>query len=100
MSPIGLTVTTVCPGWIRTAMTADIQDQLPDILELDDAAGRIHRAIRAKKMFVAFPAAMAWKLRVLRWLPRSWRDKVLVTMAKRMMPAETNPTGRRSEPEA
>lgn len=84
VSRTGIQVTTICPGWIRTAMTADIQEQLPDILELDDAANRIHAGIRAKKKFIAFPAAMAWKLRVLSWLPRSWRDKILVTMANRM----------------
>jgi short-subunit dehydrogenase len=84
--PIGLTVTTICPGWIRTAMTAELQDRLPDILDLDVAAKRIHTAIRAKKTFVAFPAATARRLRFLGWLPRSWRDRILVTMANRMKP--------------
>jgi short-subunit dehydrogenase len=84
--PIGLTVTTICPGWIRTAMTADVQHRLPDILELEAAAARIHAAIRAKRSFLAFPTSMAWRLRILGWLPRSWRDRILATMANRMKP--------------
>jgi short-subunit dehydrogenase len=84
LRPIGVTTTTVCPGWIRTAMTREVAARLPNILELNDAAARIHAAIRAKKEFVAFPAGAAWQLRFLGWLPRSWRDRVLGTMTKRM----------------
>jgi short-subunit dehydrogenase len=84
--PIGLTVTTVCPGWIRTAMTKNLHDRMPGLLDVDAAAATIHAAIRAKKTFVAFPAGMAWQLRVINWLPRSWRDRILVTMANRMKP--------------
>ena len=82
----GVTTTTICPGWIRMAMTATVHEALPDIMELDAAAARIYKAIVAKKSFVAFPAGMAWKLRFLRLLPRSWRDTILVTMAQRMKP--------------
>lgn len=82
----GITTSIICPGWIRTAMTADIAHQLPDIIELDDAAARIHAAIKNRKPFVAFPAWTTFKLRILSCLPTSWRDHLLVTMLK---PAET-----------
>jgi hypothetical protein len=67
-------------------MTADVQNRLQNILDLDVAAARIYAAIRAKKTFIAFPAGMAWQLRVLGWLPRSWRDQILAKMANRMKP--------------
>lgn len=79
----GITTSIICPGWIRTAMTADIAEHLPDILELDAAAARIHAAIQKRTPFVAFPAWTAFKLRLLSCLPTSWRDHLLVTMLKR-----------------
>lgn len=78
----GVTTSIICPGWIRTAMTADIAEQLPDILELDAAAARIHEAIKNRTPFLAFPALTAFKLRLLSCLPTSWRDHLLVTMLK------------------
>jgi short-subunit dehydrogenase len=65
----GIVVTTICPGWIRTPLTANINVPHVDLMEVSDAARRIIEAIRAGKEFYAFPPAVAWRLRVLRLLP-------------------------------
>jgi short-subunit dehydrogenase len=69
----GITVTTVCPGWIRTPMTANLPVRVP-LMEVDVAARRIVQAIRRKKAFVAFPTSIVWQLRLLRWSPLFVRD--------------------------
>jgi len=82
--PLGLHVTTICPAWIRTPMTAPLHGKLPDMLELDDAIERIIRAIEKKQAFCAFPGATVRKLRILNWLPRSWQDALLARMVRQM----------------
>jgi NAD(P)-dependent dehydrogenase (short-subunit alcohol dehydrogenase family) len=74
LRPLGIAVTTICPGWIRTAMTAPLG--LPDsvMMEVDVAVGRMLAAVRKRKAFVAFPARLAWQVRLLRYLPRRISD--------------------------
>jgi short-subunit dehydrogenase len=82
----GIAVTTICPGWIRTPMTAKIDTPMPDLLELDDAVKRILKAIRARKAFVAFPRGSAFRVRLLGWLPSRVSDwlvsKMLANLSK------------------
>jgi short-subunit dehydrogenase len=72
--PLGIAVTTICPGWIRTPMTATLD--LPGVVMMDveEAARRILAALRARRTFVAFPAGLAWQARLLRHLPRRLGD--------------------------
>lgn len=84
--PLGIHVTTICPGWIRTAMTQSVQDSLPDILELEEGVRQILYAIRKKLPFYAFPRSVARKLRFLSWLPISWQDAYLGRMSQKIRP--------------
>jgi short-subunit dehydrogenase len=65
----GIAVTTICPGFVRTPMTDVNQFHMPWLLEADDAARRIVRAIRRRKKVYNFPWQMAILLKVSRWLP-------------------------------
>jgi short-subunit dehydrogenase len=76
----GITVTTICPGWIRTPMTAQIKKPMPGLMEVEDAARRIINGLRRRTPFLAFPRAVAWRLRLLRWLPSSWSDWLIRRM--------------------
>jgi NAD(P)-dependent dehydrogenase (short-subunit alcohol dehydrogenase family) len=69
LKPFGITVTTICPGWIRTPMTATVEIPASELMELPDAAQRILTAIRRRRSFYAFPPSTAWRVRLLRWLP-------------------------------
>src|SRR5207248_1574952 len=75
--PWGIHVTTICPGWIRTPMTAELHDKLPGILNVDVAVDRIVRAIEARRPFCTFPRQISWRMRMLNWLPYSWQDAAL-----------------------
>jgi short-subunit dehydrogenase len=76
----GIAVTTICPGWIRTPMTAQIKTPMPGLMEVHDAAARIINGLRRRTPFIAFPRAAAWRLRFLRCLPISWSDWLIRRM--------------------
>jgi NAD(P)-dependent dehydrogenase (short-subunit alcohol dehydrogenase family) len=65
--------TTICPGWIRSAMTASIRNP-PQMMEIEDAVREVVWAIRRKKVFHAFPPSRVWPLRLLRLLPSRMSD--------------------------
>lgn len=65
----GVAVTTVCPGFIRTPMTADNRHAMPFLLEADEAARRIIEAIRRGRKVYNFPWQAALLVKLVRWLP-------------------------------
>jgi short-subunit dehydrogenase len=84
VQPYGVDVTTICPGWIRTPMTANIKGPMPHLMEVATAARQILGAIRRRQRFFAFPRALAWRLRLLRWLPPSISDCVIASMIRKL----------------
>ncbi|MBI4375280.1 MAG: SDR family NAD(P)-dependent oxidoreductase [Elusimicrobia bacterium] len=62
----GVSIVTVCPGYIKSELTAkrDFR-RMPFLLQTEDGARRILHGIRAKKRLVAFPAPMAWFMRLV-----------------------------------
>lgn len=70
----GIRFTTICPGWVRTPLTANLNIPMPHLLEPEDAAARILDAVRRGKAFVAFPGPPARRLRLLRMLPCGLSD--------------------------
>ena len=74
LRPRGIDVTTICPAWIRTPLTAPLGLPDGDMMELEDAVRRIVEAIRARKPFVAFPRGTAWQARLLKYSPRPLAD--------------------------
>jgi len=76
VKPLGVHVTTICPGWIRTPMTEALVGKLP-MMDVESAGRQILRAIQKKKTFVAFPPLLVWRMRLLRWSPHFVRDWLL-----------------------
>jgi short-subunit dehydrogenase len=77
----GVAVTTVCPGFIRTPMTAKNPYPMPFIIDVDDAARRIARVIDARRGFAVVPWPMAIVGRILAVLPNFVFDRVLAGRA-------------------
>ena len=73
----GVKVTTICPGFIATAMTAKNPYPMPFIIEADDAARRIARAIDAGKSYAIIPWQMAIVGRILGVLPNAVYDRLM-----------------------
>ena len=55
----GVAVLTVCPGYIATPMTEKNPYPMPFLLDADEAARRIVRAIERRKRFYVLPWQMA-----------------------------------------
>jgi short-subunit dehydrogenase len=77
MRPRGVDVVTICPGFIATELTAKNPYRMPFLLEADDAARLVARAIERRKRFYVLPWPMALVGRVLKMLPRPIFDRVV-----------------------
>ncbi len=65
----GVKVVTICPGYIKTPMTAINPYPMPFILDADDAARRMARTIERQTTFTVIPWQMGLVGRVLKWMP-------------------------------
>lgn len=70
----GVRVVTVCPGYVRTPMTARNPYRMPFLLEADDAARRIAGAVARQARFYVLPRPMAVVGQLLKLLPRAVYD--------------------------
>lgn len=84
----GVKVTTICPGYIRTPMTAHNPYAMPFMLDADVAAKRMARAIARQTSFTVIPWQMGLVGRVLKILPR-WLYDLLFANAPHK-PRRTN----------
>ena len=76
LRPYGVAVTTICPGFVRTEMTAANKLPMPFLLDCDDATRRIVRAMRARRSVYNFPWPMYLLIRLSRLLPEALVAKV------------------------
>src|SRR5215212_4324963 len=72
----GVAVTTIHPGFIRTPSTANRKKKLPFLLEVDDAACRIIRAVERRARTYAFPWQLASLVRVIKHMPGRLYDRL------------------------
>ncbi len=79
----GISVVTICPGYIRTPMTAVNKFKMPFLIDVDEAVVRFARAIDAKKSFAVIPWTMGIAARLLRLLPNSLYDRVFSFMPRK-----------------
>lgn len=66
----GITVITICPGYIATAMTAGNPYRMPFIISAETAAEKIVSVIARRKTFAVLPWPMAIVTRLMHVLPR------------------------------
>ena len=72
----GVDVTIIYPGFIKTQLTAGRQADMPYLMELDEATGKIVRAIEARKKSYAFPWQLASLVRAAMLFPNSLYDRI------------------------
>jgi short-subunit dehydrogenase len=72
----GVSVVTICPGYVRTALTARNRYPMPFLIDADDAARRMARVIAARRRFAVIPWRMGLVAVVLRALPRWLFDRL------------------------
>ena len=72
----GVAVTDIRPGFVETPMTED-NGKMPFVVTAEDAAGRIYRAIRARKDVLTFPLPMAGAAKTMAALPNAIYDRMM-----------------------
>jgi short-subunit dehydrogenase len=74
----GVTVTTVCPGFVRTRMSTSVPYQRPvKMLEPEEAARHLVRAVERRPRNCIFPWNMRIGLAILRHMPDGWFDRLM-----------------------
>ena len=69
LRPLGISVTTIHPGFVKTEMTAQ-NKKMPFVLEADDAVERMGRAIERRDKTFLFPWQLAMVVKTLSAMPR------------------------------
>jgi short-subunit dehydrogenase len=69
LRPRGIAVTTICPGFIKTAMTDQLDAPKPWLMNADEGARRIVRALERRKAVFNFPWQTTLLIRLTSWLP-------------------------------
>jgi len=79
----GVSVITICPGYIITPMTANNPFQMPFIMTAEAAAKKIVHIINHKKTFSVIPWQMGIIARILRLLPNFVYDRLFSIMPRK-----------------
>lgn len=79
----GVKVTTICPGYIRTPMTASNPYAMPFMLDAEEAAQRMARTIESATAFAVIPWQMGLVGRVLKLLPRWSYDRLFANAPRK-----------------
>ena len=79
----GVSVITICPGYITTPMTANNPFRMPFILSAEAMAEKIVRIIERKKLYAVIPWQMAIVARVLRLLPDFLYDRLFANALRK-----------------
>jgi short-subunit dehydrogenase len=79
----GVSVTTICPGYIATAMTRRNPYRMPFIIPADEAARRFARVIAARSSYAVIPWQMAVAGRILGVLPNWLFDRFAVKAGRK-----------------
>ena len=67
-----VSVSVVCPGWIRTPLVSVNRFPMPFMLSAEDAAERIKRGLLRRSTRISFPWPLYFALRLFEALPASW----------------------------
>jgi short-subunit dehydrogenase len=74
----GIRLHAICPGFIRTAITADNPFPMPGLMDPAQAARLTLAGIRAGRLRVAYPWSLYAMTRVMGALPPGWRNALMM----------------------
>lgn len=73
----GIAISTVMPGFVRTAMSDVFPGDKPFIWSAEKAASYIHKRLARRCVEIAFPFRLAFGIKLLRLLPSTLADLIL-----------------------
>lgn len=77
VKPEGLEVTVICPGFVKSRMTAVNDFPMPFLMEAGRAAAIIQRGLAANRARIIFPRRLFAPVWLLAALPPAWTDLLL-----------------------
>ena len=88
----GLSVHTVSPGYLRTALTAGNRFAMPGLMEPDDAARSLLAGVARGSTHIVLPRCIGWLSRLLSLLPAAWHDRLLLGQPRKPRAGEPGAT--------
>ena len=76
LRPHGISVNVICPGFVRTPLTAANPFPMPFLMEPAEAAKRIVKGLEADRARIAFPRRLYWPALWLSLLPPGLTDRL------------------------
>ena len=73
----GLGVHTICPGYLRTQLTAGNRFAMPGLMEPEAAARTLLARVARGAELIVLPRRIGWLARALDLLPETWHDRLL-----------------------
>ena len=87
-----IVVSTVSPGYLRTALTAGNRFAMPGLMEPEVAAKAILAGIARGRTHIVLPARIGWLARLLNLLPGALHDRLLLGQARKPRVGEAGAT--------
>lgn len=82
----GIAVSVICPGYVRSRMTARNDFPMPFLMDAERAAGIIKRGLAANRARIVFPRRLYALVWLLALLPPAWTDPLMIRLPEK--PAE------------
>lgn len=87
-----VSVHTVSPGYLRTALTAGNRFVMPGLMAPEAAAQALLRGVSRGREHIVLPRRMGWLARALGCLPASWHDAILLRQPRKPRVGEAGAT--------
>ena len=87
-----LVVSTVSPGYLRTALTAGNRFAMPGLMEPEAAAKAMLAGIARGRTHIVLPARIGWLARLLNLLPGALHDRLLLGQPRKPRVGEAGAT--------
>ncbi|XHS79242.1 SDR family oxidoreductase [Burkholderiaceae bacterium UC74_6] len=88
----GLTVSSCCPGYLRTQLTAGNRFAMPGLMEPEAAARVLIDRLERGHEWIVLPRRAGWLARALMLLPERWYDRILDSQPRKPRAGEAGAT--------
>ena len=92
LRPAGVLVSTVSPGYLRTALTAGNRFAMPGLMEPEAAAQALLAGVARGRTHIVLPARIGWLARLLNGLPDALHDRLLLAQPRKPRVGEAGAT--------
>jgi len=83
LRPTRLTVHTISPGYLRTALTAGNTFAMPGLLSPEQAARDLLQGVSHGREHIVLPRRIGWLAQALSLLPARWHDRILLSQPRK-----------------